>query len=619
MRVFIKLRSALCLGALMGLLSCSHGTKGGDDPAPNPLDAIPTVNYTPALKADTATYRAQQMALAKAMAIVRYYHPSEEAAHTNWDTFATAAMMAIEGARNSSEFATVLRGLFHPIAPTISINGVRALAPVEGAQVVAWQHIGASIDQALDDWYSPGTAPFSSARVFAKANAAQPEFPTQNTFHYEIGAGITLDVPMILGAENGKATPQGRAPFLPDAKFPLQADNVYARYGAVALLYGAIAHFHPYYLVDVPTNMDAFLKDGLNWSAPAQDVSAFAWTLRKVVAKLRDGHTFVDWATEPNDNHLPVALEYYENKVVVTWVSLSLDAAGLQAGDVLLSRDGQPLEAVLGDLTPYVPLEESKRLIYATRVFLSYGPPNQTHTYTVEKVDGSHQNISLGFTESVPQYGAERLASSGPALSELEPGIFYVNVARPADVAGLVPKLLGAKAIIFDARMEFSEAATGGTKSLVRYFSAQDVLSPQMRTGHYREPFQQHMTDQDDSWTQPPMTPTLTARKFVLMNRHTQSAGETQLGKIQYTHAATLIGEPSHGANGNINEIRLLWGTGNSQFMVTFTGINTRNRDGSRLQAVGIVPEVLQSHTIVGIRAGTDEVLDRAMALARLP
>ncbi|MBZ5782530.1 hypothetical protein, partial [Klebsiella aerogenes] len=76
-----------------------------------------------------------------AMAIIRYYHPSEEAAHTNWDTFATAGMMAIEGARNSSEFATVLRGLFHPIAPTVSINGTRALVPVEGTQVVAWQHI----------------------------------------------------------------------------------------------------------------------------------------------------------------------------------------------------------------------------------------------------------------------------------------------------------------------------------------------------------------------------------------------------------------------------------------------------------------------------------------------
>ncbi len=619
MRTFVNLRRALCLGTLLGVLCCSHGTKGKDDPAPNPLDAIPTVNYTPALKADTATYRAQQMALAKAMAVVRYYHPSEEAALTNWDTFATAAMMAIEGARNSSEFATVLRGLFHPIAPTMSINGTRVLAPVDGTQIVAWQHIGASIDQALEDWYSPGTAPFSSGRVFAKTSAVPPEFPTQKAFHVEIGAGITLDIPMILGAENGKAIPPGRGPFRPDVTFPLQADNVYARYGAVALLYGAITNFHPYYLADVPTDMDAFLKDGLDWSAPAQDVSAFAWTLRKVVAKLRDGHTWVDWATEPTDNHLPVALEYYENKVVVTWVSPSVDAAGFQVGDVLLSRDGQPMEAVLGNLTPYVPLEESKRLIYATRVFLSYGPPNPSHTYTVEKADGSHRDLSLGFTETVSKYGAERLADSGPALAELEPGIFYVNVARPTDVASLVPQLQGAKAIIFDARMEFSEAATGGTKSLVSYFSTQDVLSPRMRTGHYREPFQQHMTDQDDSWALHSMTPTLTARKYVLMNRHTQSAGETQLGKIQYTHSATLIGEPSHGANGNINEIRLLWGSGNPQFMVTFTGMNTRNRDGSQLQAVGIVPEVLQSHTIGGIRASKDEVLDRAMALARLP
>jgi C-terminal processing protease CtpA/Prc len=48
-----------------------------------------------------------------------------------------------------------------------------------------------------------------------------------------------------------------------------------------------------------------------------------------------------------------------------------------------------------------------------------------------------------------------------------------------------------------------------------------------------------------------------------------------------------------------------------------FTGDEVRHADGRRLQRIGLVPDVRVEPTVEGIRAGRDEVLERALALLR--
>ncbi|HET9250479.1 MAG TPA: hypothetical protein VFP58_00010 [Candidatus Eisenbacteria bacterium] len=49
--------------------------------------------------------------------------------------------------------------------------------------------------------------------------------------------------------------------------------------------------------------------------------------------------------------------------------------------------------------------------------------------------------------------------------------------------------------------------------------------------------------------------------------------------------------------------------------MVTFTGHDVRHADGRQLQRIGIQPDVRVRPTIAGLRAGGDEVLERALQL----
>lgn len=97
---------------------------------------------------------------AKLYGYVRFFHPSDEAAATDWERFAIHGVREIEDVENTADLRRVLEALFHPLAPTLQIYrddasppGPRAEIPAGDAiaadlEVVAWQHRGIGLDTA---------------------------------------------------------------------------------------------------------------------------------------------------------------------------------------------------------------------------------------------------------------------------------------------------------------------------------------------------------------------------------------------------------------------------------------------------------------------------------------
>jgi C-terminal processing protease CtpA/Prc len=52
---------------------------------------------------------------------------------------------------------------------------------------------------------------------------------------------------------------------------------------------------------------------------------------------------------------------------------------------------------------------------------------------------------------------------------------------------------------------------------------------------------------------------------------------------------------------------------------VTFSGLDVRHADGRQLQRIGLIPDVPVAPTLAGIRAGQDEVLERAIQYLAAP
>ncbi len=96
---------------------------------------------------------------------VRYFHPSDEAAAADWESFTINAIPRVEGAATAAGLARVLQNLFRPLAPTVQIypTGEPPPFPVpeRRAGVVAWRHIGVGLGAPQSIYSSRRVSSFS--------------------------------------------------------------------------------------------------------------------------------------------------------------------------------------------------------------------------------------------------------------------------------------------------------------------------------------------------------------------------------------------------------------------------------------------------------------------------
>ncbi|MCP4258895.1 MAG: peptidase S41 [Planctomycetes bacterium] len=91
-------------------------------------------------------------AFVKIYGYVKYFHPSDQASHIDWEKFAVYGTEKVKSAQNNEELKVILEELFIPIAPTIQIyhsnEKPRPFGVPEDTtdlKVVAWQHQGVGI------------------------------------------------------------------------------------------------------------------------------------------------------------------------------------------------------------------------------------------------------------------------------------------------------------------------------------------------------------------------------------------------------------------------------------------------------------------------------------------
>jgi C-terminal processing protease CtpA/Prc len=90
------------------------------------------------------------VAFTRLLGYVRYFHPSDAAADTNWNAFAIHAVKEVEGPKSPEDLARRLEELFRSVAPTVQVfpTGTapelpRALMPAgENQAIIAWHHLG---------------------------------------------------------------------------------------------------------------------------------------------------------------------------------------------------------------------------------------------------------------------------------------------------------------------------------------------------------------------------------------------------------------------------------------------------------------------------------------------
>ena len=90
------------------------------------------------------------------------------------------------------------------------------------------------------------------------------------------------------------------------------------------------------------------------------------------------------------------------------------------------------------------------------------------------------------------------------------------------------------------------------------------------------------------------------------------SYAESIMGIVEHYRLAEIVGQPTAGANGNINPFHLIGG-----YRINWTGMKVLKHDGSQHHLIGIRPTVAVTTTIQAVREGRDQYIEKALGLIK--
>ena len=562
----------------------------------------------------TGTALQNVVAFTRLFGYVRYFHPSDQAAVAPWDGFAVYGMGQVEGAQTPADLATALQTLFAPLAPTVLVYPTgqtpavpSALQPADtsGLSVVRWQYVG---------FPSTGSSPYSATRIGAPVENGTIPFGFTDpaaAFVADLGGGVSAFVPTVLysNAQGTLPQPTVSLPSLPGPPWSVSVRAV--RLAALAETWNIPQHFYPYFDV-VNTDWGQALQTALASAAISPDEPSFYAALCQLGAALDDGHFSINTGRMSGGAPLylpPIAWDWIEGNLVVTYVG---DAQGqaIQAGDAILSMDGQAVTDLIASAEGLISGASQQWLRYEALTQIGAGAYGSTIQMEIES--GGQQHTVAMTRTTLTSLWEPLGATPEPrpaAIAELAPGIFYVDVTRTSSDqwTAALTELQAATGIVFDYR---------GYPQIYPVFNLVGEAGPGIRL-LIPTPLLPDRTDlafEDVSWGITPSSPLLTAKPVFLTDGRAISAAETSLILAAGNHMGDIVGGPSAGTDGNVTAFTLF-----GLYYVGFTGMKTLNWDRSQYHGIGIRPTVPIMRTRAGVAAGTDEVLERGLALLSNP
>ena len=555
---------------------------------------------------------------------VQYFHPSDQAADTDWNAFATANIESVEGAKNAQELASALSELFRPYAPTLRVEpqGTRFQTPPAlglsntAREVLMWAYIplgegdanqlapGERLRVPLQDGLVPTHVSFSGGVGLRRLpEPLRLELPRPNEpLSVNLGGGVRANLPLTLYADETGTLPHVDPPALPTAAAP--PNDRGARLATVALTWNVFEHFFSYWDT-VGTNWQASLREALQKAAVDESGLAFLVTLEHLTDGLRDGHNRTD---HPDYSvfgrySAPFTVDRVEGQLVVTTV-VPDNSTRIQPGDVLLEVNGQPAEAAL---------REMLRRVSGVGQWGRY----QALTRLLSNDDGIPLTVKLAPYDGGAPYQVQvtpeeafstALRETRPSVvASLAPGTVYVDLTRieEAQSKNVVERLKDAQGIVFDMRGYPNQVAYDLLAHLARKpLKTAPFLWPVVTRPDHRAT---HFVDGTPVWAEPEAPQLTDNLAFIINGNAAISYAESIMGLLERHSIGARVGEPTAGANGNVVSLDLPGG-----YSTRWTGLKVTKVGGKPLFTVGVTPTVPVQRTRAGVAARRDELLERA-------
>ncbi|HMB93976.1 MAG TPA: S41 family peptidase [Rhodothermales bacterium] len=424
-----------------------------------------------------------------------------------------------------------------------------------------------------------------------------------------LGRGLSAQIPLALYSKDGQTLrPQEASSSLESLESALQevdlnnitVENEALRYADVVIAWNIFQHFYPYFDV-INTDWDEVLMRTLSQASTDSNAEDFTQTLGWMVAQLEDGHGYVSYVRGEPQARLPFLVEEIEDQLVIVAVAdPANEDACYQRGDIVVTQDGKLASDVLSESLPYLSGSPQWKMVRAQRAFVQ-GKRGEQVAMTLQRAD---QTITCEV-----DYNYEgRIQGERPGpLEELRAGLYYVDLSavEMSAVEQEAEHLAEADGVIFDLR-----GYPNSTHGVLQYLTDTPLRSAQWQVPQHIYPDQMDTVAYDTTgrWRLDPRKPQFTGTIVFLTDGRAISYAESVMGIVEHYQLGEIVGQPTAGANGNVNPFTLPGG-----YRISWTGMRVIKHDGSQHHLIGIQPTMPLERTLEGVRAGRDEYLEKAI------
>ncbi|CAM2910915.1 C-terminal processing protease CtpA/Prc, contains a PDZ domain [Flavobacterium succinicans] len=513
---------------------------------------------------------------AKVWGFLKYYHPNVASGKYDWDKELFTILPQVEKAKSKKEFSEVVENWI------TSLGEVKKVEPIILSSEIKY------FDKNLN------AAWLNNPHFFSKSLSEKLTFILENRlqsnhFYYRKGE----PKPDAISYE-----------FSNEIKYP-EYDWKDRKFRLLALFryWNYVEYFFPYkYLMD--QNWDDVLYEMLPKFNTASTEVEYHLLMRELVIKLNDLHAFLGTKVmleKFGRLQIPARVRIVDDQVLITQVfSDSLaKISDIRVGDIIIKVGGKTIPEILKESRRY--LDGGNDVLRASN---SWYHIFNGHTDSVKVEYNREGKVSEKY---IYRHSAKLFRKTNKLLGQwelLDGNIGYVNLGEvyPEDINNIIAKLKSTKAIVFDLRLGahdtnyiLAEFLNPEPKEFAKFIDP-DVTYP----GRFiwRETEMCGKTNPDY----------YKGKVIVLVNENTQSHGEYSAMCLQSAPNATVIGSQTAGADGGVIRFEILEG-----FNTQFSGLGVFYPDGRETQRIGIVPDIEAKPTILGLREGKDEVLERAI------
>lgn len=370
-----------------------------------------------------------------------------------------------------------------------------------------------------------------------------------------------------------------------------------------------IQYYYPYREV-MDENWDEVLNEFIVKIIKSDDDLSYKLAISELISKIHDSHATIDDSSATLFNYwghkiVPIKFLVVDNKIVVTEIVKMYEKdCALQVGDVILSINDRDIFEIIKEKSKYLSFSRDDAIAYNLQYYLFRTSENKLNI----KVERNGSEL----TEEVECYNfndVNMIQVNEKSHEILEGNIGYINpgILAEGEIDKIMKKFEDTDGIIVDLRYYPSQNISHTMPDyllpeetvILRYTIANKAIP-----GEFIFPEDIVVGKNNPDYYK--------GKIVIIINECSISNSEFTAMALRKAPNAVVIGENSIGADGDIAYINLPGG-----ITTAISGIGIYTPETFETQRVGVKPDIYIKPTVQGIRAGKDELLDKAIEIAK--